>query len=72
LRNLTKKEQAAVDRIQKAVKNWPSTLWLFGCESGISIMLVGEDGQQAVTESGCVDPDYVICMLDAPGDGGAW
>ncbi len=70
---MTKKELNAVRTLQRLVKRWPESLWIFAAGSDLTVMRYGDDGRRMMTESGGVDPDYIVQSIDGiPCDGGDW
>jgi len=69
---LTKKEELAIKKVQRAFKDFPKTLWLWSGSGTLHIMKMNKDGDVAM-KNGYVDPDYLTDdSIDVINDGGDW
>lgn len=71
-KSLTKEEMQAISALQKLAKKWPKSLWLFSGSGSLNVMRSGKDGKPVYKNTGGVDPDYSIDIIDIPNDGGDW
>lgn len=73
---LTKKERSAIEELRNLQTRWPDSLWLFSASGRLWVMKYGEDGKKVMLPSrlgdGGADPDYSVCQIDIPNDGGDW
>ena len=69
---LTKEEKAAIATLKSLAKRWPKTLWLFSADGVLHVMRKGAGGLPMMTESGGVDRDGVVDIIDIRNDGGDW
>jgi len=69
--DLTKEEEKAIKSLQRVAAKWPNSLWLFSA-SGSLMVMKNKDGGAAKTNSGGVDPDYIVGTIDIDNDGGDW
>ena len=69
---LTPEEQKAIAALDRLVKKWPETLWLFSGNGTLCVMRCDTDGSRAMTAEGNCDPDFVVAEIDIPNDGGGW
>lgn len=67
---VTKAEEKAIERIQKAIKKLPKTLWLHGGK--VSVMKY-KKGNIATTPNGGIDGNYMIKSIEGiPSKEGDW
>ena len=69
---LTKEEQNAINTLHRLAKRWPNSLWLFVCESVLTVMRKTVKGNRAVKEDGYMDKAFVVDWVDIECDGGEW
>lgn len=79
MRDLTKEEKTAVNKLESLAKVWPDSLWLFSASGSLCVMGKDENNEQARIPfsnsfeiGGGVDPDYHITTIDIENDGGDW
>lgn len=68
---MTPDEKKWIKRLKRTLDDMPLGLWLF-VSGEVNVMRVDEDGGHAVDGRGCVDPDYLIDVIQANCDGGGW
>jgi len=75
---LTEEEVKAIRALVRLEKIWPKSLWLFSASGSLCLMRNNKDGSRAVIVNGglhpsdSVDPDYIVCNVNIPNDGGDW
>jgi len=69
--DLTKEEEKAIKSLQRVAAKWPKSLWLYSASGSLEVMKK-EGGDAAMTNSGGIDPDYMVGHIDIENDGGDW
>ncbi len=77
---LTKEERNAINSLKRLAKRWPKSLWLFSAGGELHVMKCNKAGDRAITPPGpnhflvteSVDPDFSVCTINVPNDGGDW
>lgn len=68
---LTDKERKAIDALQKLMKRWPKSLWLFS-NGTMHIMKYKDDGKRAMN-GGSVDAKFCVSSISGVlSEGGDW
>jgi len=69
---LSREEEKAIKALKRVAKIWPKSLWLYSASGTLCVMKHGHNQEQMNTNSGGVDPNYVITTIDISNDGGDW
>jgi len=69
-RELTDEERRWVLRMQRCMRDMPSTLWLFS-NGSMTILHTNEAGVVAMTDES-VDQDYIVAHCEGYSEGGDW
>lgn len=73
IKNLTKQELKAIQKLDELANIWPKSLWLFSASGLLCVMKKDENGNRVHTASGGVDQSqsfYETSKIE--NDGGDW
>ena len=74
-RDLTPEEERAIRALERVVKIWPESLWLFSGAGSLCVMRKDENGERIMRMAGgseSVDCRAVVATIDIDNDGGDW